>query len=89
MDENQCDGSMIEEDGNGKYTRIFISDQKIVGVISLEGVVASLPYKAAIENNVSLAGIDINNTSVSDALKEGFRKVVSKGRFNRKELLIL
>ena len=70
VDENQCDGSMIEEDGNGKYTRIFISDQKIVGVISLEGVVASLPYKAAIENNVSLAGIDINHTSVSDAMNE-------------------
>ena len=64
MDENQCDGSMTEEDGKGKYTRIFISDQKIVGVISLEGVVASLPYKAAIEKKVSFAGIDINNTSV-------------------------
>ena len=70
VDENQCDRSMIEEDGNGKYTRIFIKDQKIVGVISLEGVVASFPYKAAIENNVSFAGIDINHTSVADLMNE-------------------
>ena len=82
VDETQCDGSMIEEDGHGKYTRIFIKDQKIVGVISLEGVVASLPYKAAIENNISLAGIDINHTSVSDVMNE------IKGHFNVEKAIL-
>ena len=48
----------MEEDLDGKYTRLFIKDQKMVGVITLEGVVASLAYKTAIENQVSLAGIE-------------------------------
>ena len=57
VDESQCDMTMIEEEGDEKYTRVFIKDQKIVGVISLEGVVASIPYKTAIESQVSLAGL--------------------------------
>ncbi|WP_428910634.1 NAD(P)/FAD-dependent oxidoreductase [Niallia sp. Krafla_26] len=70
VDENQCDYTLLEEDGKQKYTRIFIKDQKIVGVISLEGVVASLPYKAAIENKVSLDGIDLNHVSVCEVMNE-------------------
>ncbi len=67
VDESQCDLSMIEE-GTDKYTRIFIKDEKIVGVISLEGVVASIPYKTAIESEVSLAGLDLNNMTISDVM---------------------
>ena len=54
VDESQCDTTITEEDGDETYTRLFIKDHKIVGAISLEGVVASMPYKTAIENKVSL-----------------------------------
>ena len=70
VNENQCDVTMIEEEGNDKYTRIFIKDDKIVGVISLEGVVASIPYKTAIEKQVSLDGLDLNNMTISDVMSE-------------------
>lgn len=70
VDEAQCDTTIIEESGTEKYTRVFIKDEKIVGVISLEGVVASMPYKTAIENEVSLAGININHISISDLMSQ-------------------
>jgi len=70
VDENQCDTTIVEEDEAGKYTRVFIKDNKMVGVISLEGVVASLPYKAAIESEVSLAGIELNQVTVSELMNE-------------------
>lgn len=70
VDENQCDLTMIEEEGNDKYTRIYIKDHKIVGVISLDGVVASIPYKKAIESQVSLAGLDLNNMTINEVMSE-------------------
>ncbi|PFJ07923.1 FAD-dependent oxidoreductase [Bacillus cereus] len=68
VDEKQCDTTIVEEDGNEKYTRLFIKDNKIVGVISLEGVAASIPYKSAIEKSVSLEGIDMKNMSVCEVM---------------------
>jgi nitrite reductase (NADH) large subunit len=68
VDESQCDQTLLEAAGDGTYKRIFIKDQKLVGVVSLEGVVASLPYKAAIEGCVSLDGIDLNNASVCEVM---------------------
>ena len=68
VDESQCDMSITEEAGEEKYTRVFIKDHKIVGVISLEGVVASIPYKTAIEKQVSLVGLDLKNMSISDVM---------------------
>ena len=70
VDEKQCDTSIVEEDLDGKYTRLFIKDQKIVGVITLEGVVASLAYKTAIENQVSLAGMEFSNMTIADLMNE-------------------
>ncbi len=70
VDENQCDTTIVEEDETRKYTRVFIKDDKMVGVISLEGVVASLPYKAAIENEVSLKGIDLSHVTVCELMNE-------------------
>jgi nitrite reductase (NADH) large subunit len=70
VDEEQCDITIIEESGTEKYTRIFIKDEKIVGVISLEGVIASIPYKTAIENEISLSGIDVNHISVSELISQ-------------------
>ena len=70
VDEKQCETTLIEENAAGTYTRIFIKDQKIVGVITLEGVLASIAYKTAIENQVSLAGIELSNTTIADLMSE-------------------
>lgn len=70
VDENQCDQSLIEDDGNENYTRVFISDKKIVGVISLEGILASIPYNQAIENHILLEGLDLNTISIKELMDE-------------------
>ena len=70
VDEKQCDTTLVEEDPDGKYTRVFIKDQKMVGVITLEGVVASLSYKTAIENQVSLVGIEFSKMTIADLMNE-------------------
>ncbi|HDX9493820.1 NAD(P)/FAD-dependent oxidoreductase [Bacillus thuringiensis] len=71
----QCDTTIVEEDGKEKYTRLFIKDNKIVGVISLEGVAASIPYKSAIEKHVSLEGIDLLNTNISEIMSKLKEKI--------------
>ncbi|MCU5696792.1 FAD-dependent oxidoreductase [Bacillus cereus] len=68
VNEKQCDTTIVEEDGREKYIKLFIKNHKIVGVISLEGVVASIPYKSAIEKQVSLEEIDMKNTKVSEIM---------------------
>ncbi|TXR69107.1 NAD(P)/FAD-dependent oxidoreductase [Bacillus sp. AR8-1] len=75
VNEEQCDTTIVEEDGKEKYTRLFIKDNKIVGVISLEGVAASIPYKSAIEKHVSLEGIDLLNTSISEIMSKLKEKI--------------
>ena len=70
VDEKQCDTTLVEEDSDGKYTRVFIKDQKMVGVITLEGVVASLAYKTAIENQVSLVGMEFSKMTIADLMNE-------------------
>lgn len=70
VNEKQCDTTIVEEDGNGKYIKLFIKNHKIVGVISLEGVVASIPYKSAIEKQVSLEEIDMKNTNISEIMNK-------------------
>jgi hypothetical protein len=39
-------------------------------VISLERIIAMMPYTKAIENQTSLDGIDLNNISVSKLMDE-------------------
>lgn len=75
VNEEQCDTTIVEEDGKEKYTRLFIKDNKIVGVISLEGVAASISYKSAIEKHVSLEGIDLLNTSISEIMNKLKEKI--------------
>ncbi|OPA76260.1 FAD-dependent oxidoreductase [Paenibacillus selenitireducens] len=74
VDEAQCDTTLTEEDGAGKYTRLFLKDNQIVGVISLESVIAAAPYKAAIENQASVAELNLNELSIQevmDSVKQG------------------
>ncbi|ANE89373.1 MULTISPECIES: FAD-dependent oxidoreductase [Bacillus] len=75
VNEEQCDTTIVEEDGKEKYTRLFIKDNKIVGVISLEGVAASISYKSAIEKHVSLEGIDLLNTNISEIMNKLKEKI--------------
>ena len=75
VNEEQCDTTIVEEDGKEKYTRLFIKDNKIVGVISLEGVAASISYKSAIEKHVSLEGIDLLNTNISEIMSKLKEKI--------------
>lgn len=75
VNEEQCDTTIVEEDGKEKYTRLFIKDNKIVGVISLEGVAASIPYKSAIKKHVSLEGIDLLNTNISEIMSKLKEKI--------------
>ncbi|AIK36183.1 pyridine nucleotide-disulfide oxidoreductase family protein [Bacillus pseudomycoides] len=77
IDEKQCDTTIVEEDGKEKYTRLFIKDNKIVGVISLGGVVASIPYKSAIEKQVSLKEIDMKNMNISEIMSKVKEKLQS------------
>ncbi|PEI30978.1 FAD-dependent oxidoreductase [Bacillus wiedmannii] len=75
VNEEQCDTTIVEEDGKEKYTRLFIKDNKIVGVISLEGVAASISYKSVIEKHVSLEGIDLLNTNISEIMNKLKEKI--------------
>ncbi|MBE7129653.1 NAD(P)/FAD-dependent oxidoreductase [Bacillus mycoides] len=75
VNEEQCDTTIVVEDGKEKYTRLFIKNNKIVGVISLEGVTASIPYKSAIEKQVSLEGIDLINTNISEIMSKLKEKI--------------
>lgn len=75
VNEEQCDTTIVEEDGMEKYTRLFIKNNKIVGVISLEGIAASIPYKSAIEKQVSLEGIDLINTNISEIMSKLKEKI--------------
>ncbi|MNN54904.1 Assimilatory nitrate reductase electron transfer subunit [compost metagenome] len=68
VDETQCDTTLVEEDAAGKYTRLFIANQTIVGVISFESVIAAAPYKAAIESQVSLTGLDLKEMSIQEVM---------------------
>lgn len=69
VDEAECDTTIVEEDAaTGKYTRLFIKNQNIVGVISFESVIASAPYKTAIESQVSLAGLELEGVSIQDVM---------------------
>lgn len=70
VDEAQCDHTLVEEDATGKYTRLFIANQTIVGVVSFESVIAAAPYKTAIESQVSLAGLDLNDLSIQEVMAE-------------------
>jgi nitrite reductase (NADH) large subunit len=70
VDESRCDHTIVESDGNEKYTKLFIKGNKIAGVISLGGVTESAPYTEAIENQTSLQGIDLEGISVTRLMEE-------------------
>ncbi|MCL6602563.1 MAG: FAD-dependent oxidoreductase [Paenibacillus sp.] len=72
VDEQQCN-TITHEDGE-LYTRIFIKEDSIVGVISFEGAAASLSYKTAIENKISLEGMDLAHSSLEEIMTEVMKR---------------
>ncbi|MBB5174720.1 nitrite reductase (NADH) large subunit [Texcoconibacillus texcoconensis] len=68
VDESQVDKTIKENREDGTYTTLFIKDQSIIGVISLEGVAQSMVYKSAIEQEVSLADIDVTTANVQEVM---------------------
>lgn len=69
IDESQCDNTLLEEDdATGKYTRLFIANQTLIGVISFESVIAAAPYKTVIESQVSLVGLDLQAMSIQEVM---------------------
>lgn len=68
-DDRQCDQS-VSATINGVYTRIFIKDNRLTGAISWENAAASLIYKSAIEQGVSLEGIDWVNHSPGEIMAQ-------------------
>ena len=70
VDESSCNKMITETDDNLKYIKLFIKDNKIVGIIALGGVTESAPYTQAIEDQTSLEGIDLGGISVSSLMEE-------------------
>lgn len=70
VEESRCDKIVTETDDVDKYTKLFIKDNKIVGVISLGNVAESTPYTEAIENQTLLEGINLDGIRVSDLMEE-------------------
>ncbi|KGE18274.1 NAD(P)/FAD-dependent oxidoreductase [Paenibacillus wynnii] len=73
VDEEQCDNSLTHLVGE-LYTRIFIKDDSIVGVISFEGAAASLSYKTAIEQRITLDGIDLAHSTIKEIIGEVMKR---------------
>lgn len=57
-DERQSDLSAAGE-VNGVYTRIYVKDNRLAGALAWDGAAASLLYKSAVEQGVSLEGLDV------------------------------
>jgi nitrite reductase (NADH) large subunit len=69
VDERQCDMAVCGED-NGAYTLIYVKDNTITGAISWQGAAASLVYKAAVEQGITLTGIDLNGSNIVEIMAE-------------------
>lgn len=69
VDEQQAD-IIISGETNGAYTSLFVKNNTMIGVISWEGAAASLTYKAAIERETSLSGINLNQSNIEEIMNE-------------------
>lgn len=65
VDEQQCDATIFGEE-NGVYTRIFVKENTMVGALSWEGAVSSLPYKAAMEQEMKLSEISFTGSGIKE-----------------------
>jgi nitrite reductase (NADH) large subunit len=67
--ESQCDQS-VSDINDGVYTRIFVKNNRLTGAISWESAAASLIYKSAVEQGLSLEGIDLANSSLKEIMAQ-------------------
>ncbi|AIQ41601.1 FAD-dependent oxidoreductase [Paenibacillus sp. FSL R5-0912] len=68
-DERQCDVAVSGEE-NGAYTRIYVKDNTITGALSWQGAAASLTYKSAVEQGISLTGIHLAGNNIEAIMAE-------------------
>lgn len=73
-DERQCDLSAAGE-VSGVYTRIYVKDNRLAGALAWDGAAASLLYKSAVEQSVSLEGLDVAGGSL-EAVVAGIAALV-------------
>lgn len=69
VDESKCDRIITEENNLDNYTKLFIKDRKIVGVISLGGIAEATPFKKLIENQIIIDKINLEDISVSKLME--------------------
>lgn len=69
IDEN-CDATIIDDNGDGKtYKRLFIKDNKILGVILIKDTKSSMIIKKAIENRTIISDIDLSKVTFEEIVK--------------------
>lgn len=66
-DERECDRSVAGE-LDGVYTRIYIKDNRLTGALAWDGAAASLLYKSAVEQGVSLEGRDSESSGLEEIM---------------------
>lgn len=70
VDESKATDIIIEDRSEeGIYNKVLISDDKVIGAIVVGNIKSSPALKAAIENEVSLKGIDYKNISFDDLIQ--------------------
>lgn len=68
--EENCDATIIDDNGDGKtYKRLFIKDNKIVGVILIKDTKSSMIIKKAIGNKTIISDIDLSKVSFDEIIK--------------------
>ncbi len=68
VDEAKATNVLVEENDEGKYIKVFIRDNKIIGAIVIGDMKRSPIFKTAIEKEISLEAIELSKVSVSELL---------------------
>ncbi|MBU3195927.1 FAD-dependent oxidoreductase [Clostridium algidicarnis] len=67
----------ISEEVDGKYIKIFIKDNRIVGAILIDDVSMSRVLKKCIEDGISLEGIDIDTIAIKELISQMQKNIKS------------
>ncbi|MBU3208963.1 FAD-dependent oxidoreductase [Clostridium algidicarnis] len=67
----------ISEEVDGKYIKIFIKDNRIVGAILIDDVNMSRVLKKCIEDGISLEGIDIDTIAIKELISQMQKNIKS------------
>lgn len=68
VDENETTKTLVEENNEGQYMKVFIRDSRIVGAIVIGDTKRSPIFKIAIEKETSLQSMDLSKITVNELL---------------------